>query len=85
MAHWNHRVMRREYESGDMVEIIDEIYEVYYKDDGTVDGWTQEPVGPSFYVDGADDHESIKDDIMRFLRACDKPILDYKTGKEIDG
>jgi hypothetical protein len=82
MAYWNHRVMRRKYESGDEIEIVDEIYEVYYEDDGTVNGWTENPVGPSHYV-GVDDG-TIKDSVMRFLRACERPTLDYETGKEIE-
>jgi hypothetical protein len=74
--------MRRAYESGGEIEIIDEIYEVYYDDNGQVNGWTQDPVGPSFYVD-VDEGTGIADDVKRFMRACDKPTLDYTTGKEI--
>jgi len=74
--------MRRTYGEGEHQEVVDEIYEVYYNDDNTVSGWTQDPVGPAFYVD-VDEGNSIRDDVERFLRACDKPILDYETGKEI--
>lgn len=82
MSHWNHRVMRREYKSGGEVEVIDEIYEVYYTDSGEVDGWTDEPVGPSHYV-GIDDG-TLLDSVKRFEHATALPTLDYETGKEID-
>jgi hypothetical protein len=83
MGTWNHRVMRRSYAHGADVEVLDEIYEVYYDDDGSVNTWTENPVGPIFYVNEDDDQESIKDDVNRFLLACDKPILDYETGKKL--
>jgi len=75
--------MRRQYLSGDETEIVDEVYEVYYDHAGRITGWTADPVGPSYYV-GVDEGTGIVDDIHRFLRACDKPTLDYETGKEID-
>lgn len=85
---WNHRVMRRTYTStiGGIVntEVVDEIYEVYYREDGTVDGWTENPVCPRYYLDIDDQQASIRDDVMRFLRACDMPTLDYETGKVIE-
>ena len=74
--------MRREYESGGETEIVDEIYEVYYDDNGRVNGWTQDPVGPSHYV-GVDEG-TIKTSIERFMRATTFPTLDHATGKEID-
>ena len=83
MSYWNHRVMRRTYVSPIETNVIDEIYEVYYYDDGTINGWTNDPVGPMFYVDEDDGQSSIRDDIQRMMEACDKPTLDYETGKEI--
>lgn len=80
---WNHRVMRRTYVGDFETIVVDEIYEVYYDDDGNVDGWTTDPVGPSFYVNEDDGQGSIRDDIARFMRATELPILDYETGKEI--
>lgn len=81
MGYWNHRVMRREYVNGDEINVVDEIYEVYYDDNGDVNGWTDGPVGPSFYVN-IDDGD-IRDSVNRFMRACDHPTLDYETGKPI--
>ena len=79
MSHWNHRVMRRVYQDGD---VVDEVYEVYYNDDGSIEGWTQDPVTPSYYV-GVDDG-SIVDSIDRFMAAAARPTLDFVTGQEID-
>jgi len=80
MSHWNHRVMRMTTEQG---EVIDQIHEVYYKDDGTVDGWTQDGVSPCFYVDEEDGQETMVDELKRFMRATTMPTLDFETGKEI--
>lgn len=83
---WNHRVMRRTYPSPSGDEIIDEIYEVYYKPDGTVDMWTDDPVSPSCYVNMEQDENwnTIRKAVEIFAKACDKPTLDYETGKELD-
>lgn len=58
---------------------IDEygIFEVYYKE-GNVNGWTQEAV--RVYTDNLDE---IKKTLQYMQEALNKPILDYKTGKEI--
>ena len=84
MSHWNYRVMRRTYLSDFGGETLDEIYEVHYDDNGNVTGWTERPGGPCYYVDADDGEGSIRDDIQRMMEACDKPILDYETGKEIE-
>jgi hypothetical protein len=74
MSYWNHRVMRRTVDG----ETFDAVYEVFYTDDGVVEGWTDNPVSPM------SEPGNIREDIERFLRACDKPMLDWETGKEID-
>lgn len=88
MSYWNHRVMRRTVKTvvngqdfGD--ETFDAVYEVYYNDDGSIEGWTQDPTSPLADVPG-DNGSSIEDDIARFLVACKRPTLDWETGKEID-
>ena len=76
--------MRRTYTHPDgETEVIDSIHEVYYDEDGTIVTWTTDGVAPTFHV-GVDEGTGIADDINRFLRATDKPILDWETGKEID-
>lgn len=78
MTYWNHRVMRQ-YHGEDS---FDAIYEVYYDENDNVDGWTEEPVGPRHYVEI--DEGSLLDQIERMIKATEKPILDYNTGKEIE-
>ncbi len=41
MSHWNHRVIKKIYEDG---EEEYGIHEVFYNTDGTIFGYTQEPV-----------------------------------------
>lgn len=88
MSHWNHRVMRhveKDDAGGDVLESIwYAIHEVYYDAKGNVDGWTAEPAYPVFYPEEDDGQITLKDDVARFARACDKPILDFATGKEIE-
>lgn len=62
-------------------ETWDAVYEVYYDDHGNVTGWTDNFVSPVFYRDI--DSGGLRDEINRFLLACDQPILDWHTGKEI--
>ena len=88
MSYWNHRVMRRTVRivlggQNHGTETFDAVYEVYYNDDGSIEGWTQEPSSPMADVPG-DDGNNLKQDIERFLLACEKPILDWDSGKEIE-
>lgn len=80
MTHWNHRIMKRTVDG----ETFFAVYEVYYDDAGNVTGWTEDPASPVY--DPAVDEEgtTMRTEIERFLRACDKPTLDWGTGKEID-
>ena len=63
MSHWNYRVMR----NGDEVAI----HEVFYRDDGSVRGWTATPVWPR-----AGTVEELRDELARYARALDEPVLD---------
>ena len=56
------------------------IYEVYFDEHGGIDGWTECQVSPR-----GDTIKELEDDLQRFLGALDKPILDYETGRPIDG
>lgn len=73
---WNYRVMRRS-EGG---ETFDGIYEVYYDNDNNVTGWTTDPVAP---ICSQDDEYTFKEILEQYITACDKPILDWESGKEI--
>jgi hypothetical protein len=67
---WNHRVMRQHFDSG---EVHYGIREVFYDEDGTVKGWTAEPVDPhGESVDG------LRECLQRMLAALDKPVLDER-------
>jgi len=64
---WNNRVMR--YKDGSLG-----IHEVYYEDDGTVNGYTIEAVGCY-----GDDLEDLKLGLDLKLQALDREILDYES------
>lgn len=80
MGTWNHRVMRRIVDG----ETYLSVYEVYYDDKGNVTGWTDEPASPMHCPDVDSEGYDLRADIQRFMDACDKPTLDWETGKEID-
>lgn len=65
MTTWNYRVMR----NGDLFAI----HEVYYDENGKVEGYTQNPVCPS-----GESLEELKGDIEYYLEALNKPVLEYK-------
>lgn len=75
---WNYRVMRHEYSNGVTTAHDLEIHEVYYNDDGTVRGWTENGISPS-----GEDMAELNRDLDKMEEALGKPILDYKTGEEI--
>ena len=60
---WNYRVMK----SGD--EFI--IREVYYKEDGTIEGWTAGPAIPS-----DETMEGLRWVVERYLEALDKSVIE---------
>lgn len=72
MTHWNYRVMIHPDVKGD--EVYQAIHEVYYDDDGKVTGWTDSPISV-----GGEDVAWVLD---RMREALEKPVLDFKTGKE---
>ena len=70
MSHWNYRVMRRQYKNDD--DPVYTIHEVYYNDNGDVEGHTQDAV----YAYG-NTAEELKADLELMLLAFDKPVLEY--------
>jgi hypothetical protein len=67
---WNHRVVKRTFND----EVFYGIHEVYYDDDGTINGCTMEPV--------AIQEESVEDlevTLTRMLQCAVKPVLDFDT------
>ena len=71
MSYWNHRVMRRVFTlpNGE-IEYQLGIYEIYYDDNGNVNGWTQEPVA----VVGDD----LEWTLNKMQECLGKPILEYE-------
>lgn len=55
------------------------IYEVYYDDNGDIDGWTETTMEPS-----GESLDDLKEDMRYMCAALENPVLDYETGKEIE-
>lgn len=68
MAHWNHRVLWVGDESGDGIY---RIHEVYYADDGRIEGWTAGPVEPL-----GESLSELREEIRYFLTALRRPVLE---------
>lgn len=71
MSHWNYRVIRKHHTETDSVTY--HVHEVYYRDDGYIEGWTQEAVAPM-----GETAAELREDIRYFLRAFRSPILEEK-------
>lgn len=72
---WNYRVMRRVQEDG---TTLDAIHEVYYEKSGKPYAWTDDAVG--LYGESPED---MRWGYENMGRALNTPVLDWKTGKEI--
>jgi len=66
MAYWNHRVIKRRVGNSESFGI----HEVFYNDDGSINGCTIDPVA----VD-CDTPEDLRDTLVMMLRCLDKPVL----------
>jgi len=77
MASWNYRVIRREHEPG---EVLFQVHEVYYGEDGSVQSWTADPVLPS-----GESLSELREDIRYFLSAFRKAVLEeaQENGKPV--
>lgn len=62
---WNYRVMCR---NGEL-----SIYEVYYRDDGTIEGYSAAPTFPA-----GETVEELSENCRQYLSALEKPILLYE-------
>jgi hypothetical protein len=61
---WNYRVVQRGREFA--------VHEVFYADDGSVQGMTAEPVFPR-----AETFDDLRQDLELYRAAVDKPVLTY--------
>lgn len=75
MSHWNYRVIRKHHPETDSVTY--QVHEVYYREDGGIEGWTQESVAPM-----GETAEELREDIRYFLHAFRRPILEEKETDE---
>ena len=75
MSHWNYRVIRNRHTETDSVTY--QVHEVYYREDGGIEGWTQDPVAPL-----GETAKELREDIRYFLHAFRCPILEVRETDE---
>ena len=80
MTTWNYRVLRRIGGEGMTHYYMFAVHEVYYDDLGFVDGWTEMPDAPF-----GDTLDELRADYRMMAEALELPVLDYETGKEVEG
>jgi len=68
MAKWNYRIMRH-VENGYEFFCI---HEVFYSDEGVVEGWTDKPA-----VVMGESVNGVKDIIKAMLKKSSEPVIDY--------
>lgn len=73
MGGWDYRVIRK-VQGG--IETYG-IHEVYWRSDGTIEAITENPVIPY-----GETHEELKKDILMYLKAFEKPVLDFDICKD---
>ena len=62
---WDYRVLKRD---GELA-----IYEVYYGDDGTVQGYSAEPTYPA-----AETMDALRENCHQYLASLEKPVIAYE-------
>ena len=67
---WNYRIMKREVSQN---EFEFGIYEVFYNEDGTIKGYTQDSLVPV-----VDSIHGLKQELGVMLKAFDKDVLNYE-------
>lgn len=65
---WNYRIFKKKLAGQDVYEI----HEVYYNSDGSIKGWTENPIIPT-----GETPEELKQDFSRQLLAFESSILEY--------
>lgn len=76
---WNHRIIRHIEPRTHMDDsIYYAIHEVYYDEDGKVNGWTEEPIRIM-----EESLEDLKVTLQRLTESFDNPVIDYDTGQDI--
>jgi hypothetical protein len=76
---WNHRIIRHIEKTTNMDDsIYYAIHEVYYDENGKVQGWTEEPIRIL-----AESLEDLKVTAERLVECFDNPVLDEETKEAI--
>jgi hypothetical protein len=76
---WNHRIIRHIEKITHMDDsIYYAIHEVYYDEDGKVNGWTEEPIRIM-----EESLEDLKVTLQRLVESFDNPVLDKETKEPI--
>jgi hypothetical protein len=68
MGTWNYRVFKNTSETD---HVYYAVHEVYYSDDGTMNGRTESAVWPTGQT-----VEELRSDIMRMLKALEQPVME---------
>ena len=71
MTTWNYRVIRKNCPNGGQPTY--QIHEVYYRENGSIDCWTQAPVEPLGTTE-----PQLRNDVHAFLAAFRMPVLEEK-------
>ena len=71
MTTWNYRVIRKNCPNGGQPTY--QIHEVYYRENGSIDCWTQAPVEPL-----GTSEPQLRNDVHAFLGAFRMPVLEEK-------
>ena len=89
-GYFNYRLVETVYTYGeDIEEKFYEIYEIYYKGDGSIWAWSAEPLSLMF-----EDFDDAFEDIKHIMECCEKTVLRFKdekkeeiydTGEKIEG
>ncbi len=66
---WNYRIMKREISEN---EFEFGIYEVYYNENGKINGWTEESIVPV-----VDNKEGLKSEVVEMLKAFNSETILY--------
>lgn len=68
---WNYRAVRRHHADD---SVTYHIHEVYYRDDGGIESWTEEPVAPM-----GEELAELREDITYFIQAFRHPVLELRN------
>ncbi len=69
MSHWNYRVVRSDGHYA--------VHEVFYRDDGSVEAWTEVPVALS-----AETLDDLRAELQSYAAALDRPPIEAETNLE---